>query len=101
MPDFPILGGSPLGETKTLPPGTGVVISVGVAALAIGIALYLWLGASVENPKIWVVVTMVVAILTICLAAFSLYRDHEEDEYNQYIANLRAIVKKTHDFKTN
>jgi hypothetical protein len=70
-----------------------------VAALVAGVALNLWLGGSVGNPKIWVVVTMAVAILTFCLAAFSLFRDHEEDEYNQYIANLRAIIKKTHDFK--
>jgi membrane protein implicated in regulation of membrane protease activity len=99
MPDFPILGGFPEGKTKTLPAGTVVVVSVGVAALVAGVALNLWLGGSVGNPKIWVVVTMAVAILTFCLAAFSLFRDHEEDEYNQYIANLRAIIKKTHDFK--
>jgi hypothetical protein len=86
-------------EAKKWPPGLGVVITVGVVVLAVGIALNLWLGANVVNQKVWFAATAVVAVLTICLAAVGVYRNRDEFEYEEYIKNLREIDKITHDSK--
>lgn len=91
----------PKAGAKKLPHGLGVVITVGVAALAVGVGLNLWLGEKVGNPKFWFAATMVVALVTICLAAFRFHRDRDEDEHNKYIEKLRAIVKITHKFKVD
>jgi hypothetical protein len=96
----------PAVEAKKLPPGLGIVISAGSAALALGIVITLWLGGNVEKPEIWFAATVATAVLAVCIAAFGFYRDRarakmEEAEYDEYMEKLRAVDKITRRYKAD
>jgi len=95
MPDFHFQYSSGP-EAKTLPPGTGIVISAGLAALIIGTLIWLWLGGDVANSKDWVAALLAVVVFTICVVALGAYRDRlQAEKHREYLEKVSAIDRKT------
>jgi 1,4-dihydroxy-2-naphthoate octaprenyltransferase len=81
----------PKGDGKRLATGLEIVISVGLAALAVGIAVNLWLGWNVAKPRIWLYVTLAAIFLTICISAFGDYHDWvKAKRKKEYMEKIRA-----------
>jgi hypothetical protein len=94
MPEYRFLGG-PFGGAKPLPRGTGIVISVGLAALALGAVAGLLLGRDVANSKGWEAAVLAAVVFTICIAALGFYRDRlQADKHREYLDKVSAIDRK-------
>jgi hypothetical protein len=78
------------GGGAKLHPGVGIVLSVGLAAIGVGLAL--WFVTDINWQRTWTMVVLIAAGATTCIAAMGVYLDRvRESEHNEYMESLRRI----------
>jgi hypothetical protein len=76
------------GETK-LHPGVGIVLSVGLAAIGVGLAL--WFVTDINEQRAWAVI-LIAVVVTVWMAGTGFYLDRvRAAEHKEYMENLHRI----------